>query len=193
MTAIIYIEMRRSKADTSQTRERIVKTAASEFRRNGIAATGLSDIMAAAGLTHGGFYRHFESKDQLAVEACRDALESMTGGMAARVDLTAVVSNYLSSKHRDRPENGCPLAALGSELGRAEEPLQAAATDGYLHMVQVIAKSLVDLPAREAQTRAMVIASAMIGALTISRIVKDTAASDAVLSATRKTILENLC
>jgi TetR/AcrR family transcriptional repressor of nem operon len=127
--------MRRSKAEATQTRERIVKTAAAEFRRNGIAATGLSDLMAAAGLTHGGFYRHFDSKDQLAVEACRDALVSMTDGMAAQDDLAVVVSNYLSPKHRDCPENGCPLAALGSEFGRADESLRAEAADGYLRMV----------------------------------------------------------
>ena len=185
--------MRRSKAETAQTRERIVKTAAAQFRRNGIAATGLSDLMATAGLTHGGFYRHFDSKDQLATEACRDALVTMTGGMAAKDDLAAVVNNYLSPKHRDCPENGCPLAALGSELARADEPLRSEAADGYLRLVEVIANRLTHLPARTAQTRAMVIASSMIGAVTVSRIVKDTAASNAVLSAARKSILEDLC
>jgi TetR/AcrR family transcriptional regulator, transcriptional repressor for nem operon len=193
MTSIIYVDMRRSKADTSETRERIVKTAASEFRRSGIAATGLSELMATVGLTHGGFYRHFDSKEQLAVEACRDALVSMTDGMAAKDDLAVVVNNYLSPKHRDCPESGCPLAALGSEFGRADEGLRAEAADGYLRMVQVIASRLVDLPPREARTRAMVIASAMIGAVTVSRIVKETPTSDAVLSGMRKSILEDLC
>jgi TetR/AcrR family transcriptional regulator, transcriptional repressor for nem operon len=185
--------MRRSKAEAFQTRERIVKTAASEFRRNGIAATGLSELMAAAGLTHGGFYRHFASKEQLAVEACGDALVSMTDGMAAKDDLAAVVNHYLSPRHRDCPESGCPLAALGSELGRADEPLRSAAADGYRRLVEVIASRLTHLPARAAQTRAMVIASSMIGAITVSRIVNGGAASEAVLSGMRKSILEDLC
>ena len=67
--------MRRSNQEAAETRRRIVKTAAAEFRRHGIAETGLSDVMAVAGLTHGGFYRHFASKDQLVAEACADAVD----------------------------------------------------------------------------------------------------------------------
>jgi TetR/AcrR family transcriptional regulator, transcriptional repressor for nem operon len=67
--------MKKSKLEAAETRRRIVKTAAAEFRRNGIHATGLSDVMAAAGLTHGGFYRHFDSKDELVAEACAAAME----------------------------------------------------------------------------------------------------------------------
>ena len=75
--------MRKSKQEAAATRQRIIKAAAAAFRKNGIAGTGLSDLMAAAGLTHGGFYRHFDSKDQIVAEACTAAAESLVGRLAA--------------------------------------------------------------------------------------------------------------
>ena len=114
--------MKKSKLETAETRRRIVKTAAAEFRRNGIHATGLSDLMAAAGLTHGGFYRHFDSKDQLVAEACAAAtvtLGETTDASAChgvgKDALEAIVASYLSADHRDNPLDGCVLAGLGSE------------------------------------------------------------------------------
>src|SRR5262249_55163595 len=119
--------MRKSKQETALTRARIVKAAASEFRQHGIVATGLADLMSAAGLTHGGFYRHFASKDQLVAEARPAALAATTDKFAAtasrepgRRGLEAVVCKYLSTVHRDNRREGCPLAALGSELARAD-------------------------------------------------------------------------
>ena len=100
--------MRKSKQEAAVTRRRIIKTAAAAFRKNGIAGTGLSDLMAAAGLTHGGFYRHFDSKDQIVAEACAAAAESAIEQMAApaskkspRSGLKPIVENYLSPAHRD--------------------------------------------------------------------------------------------
>jgi TetR/AcrR family transcriptional repressor of nem operon len=115
--------MRRSKADTARTRERIVETASEQFRRHGISDAGLSRLMAAAGLTHGGFYRHFASKDQLVSEACHKALLSLTDGLAARVAgksrnqaLPLLLEKYLSRNHRDQPATGCVLAAWAASL-----------------------------------------------------------------------------
>jgi TetR/AcrR family transcriptional repressor of nem operon len=126
--------------------QRIVKAAAAEFRKNGIAGTGLSDLMAAAGLTHGGFYRHFDSKNQIVVEACTAAMESLVVQLAAAVSrkspqrgLKAIVESYLSAAHRDEPAGGCPLAALGSEIDRAGKRTRAAATQALLQLVGVIA------------------------------------------------------
>jgi TetR/AcrR family transcriptional repressor of nem operon len=188
--------MRRSKSAAAETRERIVKTAAAEFRRHGIAATGLSELMAAAGLTHGGFYRHFRSKDQLVGEACHTALVAGTEAIAATMGeppskggLEALVNKYLSAKHRDHPENGCALAALGSELGRAKDAAREAATDGYLRLVKVIASQITGLSAREAETRAMAIAASMIGAMTVARFAADHRISDQVLTAAKDYIL----
>src|SRR5690348_18403319 len=112
--------MRRSKQDAAETRQRIVSAAAAEFRRNGISDTGLKDLMKAAGLTHGGFYKHFESKDQLVAEACAAAVDAAIAswGMEAQPMINAAVAAYLSTRHRDDPASGCPLAAIGSELTR---------------------------------------------------------------------------
>src|SRR6266478_7826505 len=111
--------MRKSKQEAAITRQRIVKAAAAEFRRNGIAGTGLADLMAAAGLTHGGFYRHFDSKDQIVAEACTAAAETLLRQLAAPVakkssrrGLKTIVEKYLSAAHRDEPADGCPIAAL---------------------------------------------------------------------------------
>src|SRR5262245_16320522 len=114
--------MRRSKQDAAATRERIVRESAAAFRKNGIAATGLSEVMAAAGLTHGGFYRHFASKDQLVAEACGAAAKALAEQLAAssskkspRDGLKTIVKRYLGAAHRDEPEDGCPVAARSEE------------------------------------------------------------------------------
>src|SRR5882672_12890105 len=98
--------MRRSKQETAATRERIVRAAAGEFREHGIVATGLADLMGAAGLTHGGFYRHFDSKDRLVSEASADAFAAKIGEMEAsasaakgRKALEAIANDYLSPEH----------------------------------------------------------------------------------------------
>ena len=112
--------MRKSREEAAQTRRRIVEAASCEFRKNGIVATGLNDLMKAAGLTHGGFYKHFESKDQLVAEATTVALDALLEGMAAHPTINAAVAAYLSTRHRDNPASGCPLVAIGSELSRSD-------------------------------------------------------------------------
>src|SRR5262245_57866054 len=109
--------MRKSKLEAAETRRRIIRTAAAEFRRKGIRSTGLSDVMATAGLTHGGFYRHFASKDQLVAEACAAAMASLDETAAAsacrgagKQGLAALLTNYLSTGHRDNVADGCPFA-----------------------------------------------------------------------------------
>src|SRR3984957_2011925 len=103
--------MRKSREEAAQTRKRIVTAAATEFRKNGIVATGLNDLMKAAGLTHGGFYKHFESKDQLVTEACAEAVEKMIEYVSiAAAGGTPVVETYLSTGQPDNPAAGCPLS-----------------------------------------------------------------------------------
>jgi TetR/AcrR family transcriptional repressor of nem operon len=180
--------MRKSKQETALTRERIVKAAASEFRQHGIVATGLNDLMSAAGLTHGGFYRHFESKDQLVAEACSAAIATMTERVASsasrkrgRKGLETAVADYLSTEHRDNRRDGCPLAALGGEMARADTQTRAAATAGFLKLVDALVGGFDYGTPDEARRRAMVAALTMIGALTISRVVTDRALSNAIL------------
>jgi TetR/AcrR family transcriptional repressor of nem operon len=180
--------MRKSKQEAAETRRRIVKAAAAEFRQNGIGGTGLSDLMAAAGLTHGGFYRHFDSKDQIVAEACTAAAKSLAEQLAASASkkspqrgLKAIVENYLSAAHRDEPADGCPLAALGSEIARGDERTRAAATQALLKFVEIIASQFGKTRPDVARRRALVAAATMIGALTMSRIVTDSELSAAIL------------
>src|SRR5258708_87140 len=172
--------MRKSKQETALTRERIVKAAASEFRQHGIVATGLNDLMSAAGLTHGGFYRHFESKDQLVAEACSAAIATMTERVASsasrkrgRKGLETAVADYLSAEHPDNPRDGSPLAPAGSEMARADTQTRAAATAGVLKLVDALVGGFDDGAPDEARRRAMVAALTMIAALTISPVATD--------------------
>jgi TetR/AcrR family transcriptional repressor of nem operon len=167
--------MRKSKEEAAQTRKRIVTAAAGEFRKNGIVATGIADLMTAAGLTHGGFYKHFESKDQLVAEACAEAVETAIFERlgAAVSEGAGAAAAYLSTGHRDNPATGCPLSAIGSELARSHEQTRAAATAGFLRLVEIMAGQFGKLPPATARRRALVAVSTMIGALTMSRIVTD--------------------
>jgi TetR/AcrR family transcriptional regulator, transcriptional repressor for nem operon len=185
--------MRKSKQEATATRQRIIKAAAAAFRKNGIAGTGLSDLMAAAGLTHGGFYRHFDSKDQIVAEACTAAVDSLVEQLAAaasgkspRRGLKTIVENYRSAAHRDEPADGCPLAALGSEMARADEATRAAATEAFLKLVNVIAAQFGKVRPDVARRRALIVAAAMIGALTMARIVTNSELSAAILQQTEK-------
>jgi TetR/AcrR family transcriptional repressor of nem operon len=189
--------MRKSKADTARTRERIVETASKQFRQHGISDAGLSRLMAAAGLTHGGFYRHFASKDQLVTEACHKALLSLTDGLGAFIAgkppnhaLPLLLEKYLSRNHRDQPATGCVLAALGSELARSDAATRDAATNGFLRLAGLIARQLKTFPPDEAQDRSLAIAAAMVGAITLSRIVTDAPTSNALLRGTKNYILK---
>ena len=179
--------MRKSKQEAAKTRERIVTVAAEEFREHGIVATGLADLMSAAGLTHGGFYRHFDSKDELVKEASAAALATMLDGLAAasrkrgRTGLKNVAAKYLSTEHRDHPREGCPLAALGSELARADAETRDAATAGFLRLVDILAEQFDQTHPSEGKKKASVAAVTMIGALTMSRIVTDAALSKSLL------------
>jgi TetR/AcrR family transcriptional repressor of nem operon len=183
--------MKKSKLETAETRRRIVRAAAAEFRRNGIHATGLCELMAAAGLTHGGFYRHFDSKDQLVAEACAAGMGAEVGGAAACPDfgkggLKEMAASYLSTVHRDNPGEGCLLAGLGSELARSGDKTRAAASAGVLKLAEIIAAEYGRTNPESAKGRALVALSAMIGAITLSRIVTDPKISAAILDYTRK-------
>ena len=184
--------MRRSKEDTAETRRNIVKTAGIRLRQNGICETGLADLMESAGLTHGGFYRHFDSKDQLVSEASADAFAANIGEMEAaastakgRKALEAIANAYLSPEHRKDRAHGCPLAALGSELARSEKSTRSAATEGILKMITTVAERMKNPNTDRVKKSASVFVATMLGALTISRIVADPKASNEILAAAR--------
>jgi TetR/AcrR family transcriptional repressor of nem operon len=185
--------MRKSQKEAARTRERIVETAAAEFRQKGVSGTGLADVMAAAGLTHGGFYRHFQSKDQLVSEACSLAIDSVTrlfetalSGGGERHAFQTMAAGYLSEQHRDDPSGGCPFAALGSELARADENTRAIATEGLSKILDLMVQHAPGLRADVAKRRAVVALSTMVGALTLARIVSDPKLSALLLAEAAK-------
>jgi TetR/AcrR family transcriptional regulator, transcriptional repressor for nem operon len=185
--------MRKSNAETAETRQRIVDVAARAFRSKGIQATGVADIMSAAGLSHGGFYRHFDSKDQLVAEACEAGIGDVIGTLgAAAGELTgkeafqAIVAAYVSESHRDAPEHGCPLAGMGSELAHADDDTRAAAARGFDQIVDVMAAHIRRRHRGAARSEAVFALSAMIGAITMARIIGDPDASTAVLHDVRQ-------
>ena len=190
--------MRKSKVETARTRKRIVKAAGAEFAANGISEAALARVMAAAGLTHGGFYRHFASKDQLVLEACGKTFFSLIAGLESLVHqkprgkaLPLLVGHYVSRAHRDQPRTGCPLAALGSELARRDKRTRHAAIEGFLQLSRLIASHLETVPFRKRAERSMAIVSAMVGAVTLARIAPDSRISDSVLVATRDYIIRS--
>jgi TetR/AcrR family transcriptional regulator, transcriptional repressor for nem operon len=190
--------MKRSKADTAETRRHIVETASHQFRKHGIDSIGLADIMAEAGLTHGGFYRHFASKEQLVEEACAASLHDLTemfrkvaSGKAPPQRLKAIAAAYLSENHRDDPKDGCPLAALGAELARSERSTRKAMTESFKRLVDVIADQLAPLPTETAKRKALAAISTMVGALTLSRMVSDAELSESILAQARRQLIES--
>jgi TetR/AcrR family transcriptional regulator, transcriptional repressor for nem operon len=191
--------MRKSRVETVKTRERIVKAASAEFAAHGISEAGLARVMAAAGLTHGGFYRHFASKDQLVLEACSKTVLSLIAGMELLINgkphepaLALLVGHYVSRAHRDRPRTGCPLAALGSELARRDTRTRDAAMGGFLQLSRLIASHLETAPSRKRAEMSMAIVSAMVGAIILARIAPDSRTSDSVLVATRDYIIQSV-
>jgi TetR/AcrR family transcriptional repressor of nem operon len=191
--------MRKSKTETAKTRERILEAASAQFLSHGITEAGLARLMRAAGLTHGGFYRHFASKDQLVAEACSQAVLSLTSGLESQIQgkppdqaLPLLVGKYLSRSHRDQPATGCVLAALGSELARADAKTREAATEGFLDLSRLIAGQLKNVSAKKAEAQSMAIAAAMIGAMTVARIVPDPRISNSILVGTREQILKSV-
>lgn len=186
------IEMKKSKAETAETRQKIVETASRLFRDDGIHATGLADVMTAAGLTHGGFYRHFDSKDQLVAEAfCSgsdalyDTVEAVIGTKTGPRALKAVVDNYLDEDHKDNPGSGCAFASMGIELARADEETRAAVSRAFVRLADAIAKHMPDKKPQAAQSDALFMLSAMIGALTMARAVNDPKLSATILRAAK--------
>ncbi len=179
--------MRFDKGHKAATRQRIVETAAAKFRKEGVAGVGIAGLMAEAGLTHGGFYAHFESKEALVREAIDAALDETR----ARMDRAAVkndagieglIRNYLRPSHRDMPERGCAIASLAAEIARHEPETIAAFSARVQAFLERIAGYLPEtLRADEKQQKAVGILSVMLGALQLSRVMVDAKLSDAVL------------
>ena len=169
------------------THERIVETAARAIRRSGYSGTGVAELMKEAGLTHGGFYAHFESRDGMLAEAADRAgaetvafLTRVAAAAPAKKALDAMLRIYLSKEHVEAAESGCAVAALGSEMPRQSSKVRRAATRRIKEMIDLFARQSPDWGQPGAHERALVTLSTAVGALILARAVDDPKLSDAL-------------
>ena len=176
--------MRYEKGHKEATRQKIVETAATEFRRSGIEGIGVADIMARTGLTHGGFYSHFKSKEELVRAALEEA------GRKSRLrkiadeggTLEDLIEWYMRPEHRDAPERGCAIAALVADVGR--HPLETRKNfTGSVERLLAIIESRLPGGAGGRRKRAIGVFSVMLGALQLARTVSDKKLSDQLIEA----------
>lgn len=180
------------------THERIVNAAARAIRRSGYDGTSVADIMKEAGLTHGGFYAHFTSREAMLAEAA-DLAGAEAVAMTARVAadsppdqaLRRMVGAYLSKEHVNNIESGCPVAALGSEMPRQAPEVRRAATRRIKEMIDGVARQMPDWGQPGSHERALVTVSAMVGTLLLSRAVDDPRLSDELPAGCRETLRPN--
>ncbi len=160
--------------------ERIVEAASRAIRRSGYDGTGVADIMKEAGLTHGAFYAHFESREAMLAEAA-DRAGAAVNAAASRLlatvppedALRTLIEAYFSKVHVDGIETGCPVSALGSEMPRQSPEVRRAATLRIKEMIDLIARQMPDWGQPAAHERALVTAATMVGALVLSRAVDE--------------------
>lgn len=177
--------MRVSREKAAENREKIVEAAARLFREHGFDGIGVDAIMKEAGLTHGGFYGHFYSKDELAAEAVTKALELGNEKMNRFSDLGRYVSAYLSDRHCADRGDGCGLAALGADAAREGNGVRRAITGYVTERIASIGR-LFGGTAEAKRKRAIATLSGIVGALTIARAVDDPALSREILAAARE-------
>ena len=178
--------MRFAKGHKEETRQRIIEVASAMFRRDGVEAVGIAGLMAEAGLTHGGFYAHFSSKEELVREAMLWAFEHSrlrreTGGDKAAA-LEELIRVYLRPAHRDTPERGCVVAALVGEIARHEAATRTVFSEKLGALTKRIADLLPDSVAEtERAATAAAIFGTMLGTLQMARVVTDAARSEEIL------------
>lgn len=172
--------MRYEKGHKEATRRKIVEVASKRFRQDGVEAVGVAGLMADAGLTHGGFYAHFDSKEDLVRQAVGLALDRSAAILDTAVaggELEAIIRRYLSPQHRDHPGEGCVTAALASEIARRPESTRQALAAGFDRLAAALEAKLPFTDADERRKRAGAILSVMIGALQLARVETDEARS----------------
>jgi TetR/AcrR family transcriptional regulator, transcriptional repressor for nem operon len=180
--------VRVTREQAAANRERILDVAGTLFREHGFDGIGVADIMKRAGLTHGGFYGHFASKDDLAAEITTRVLrndgwlERLTG--RANPTIADVARSYLTPRHRDNPGNGCLFAAIGSDVARQPRSVRRAFTDGLRFRVEMLRNLLPGRSAKARRERALATMAGLIGGLILARAVDDPTLSNEILEAT---------
>jgi TetR/AcrR family transcriptional regulator, transcriptional repressor for nem operon len=186
------LSMRVSREKAAETRERILDAASALFRAKGFGGIGVADIMKAADLTHGGFYGHFASKEDLVAEASRRstarAAASWERVVAAAPDkpYAALLDHYLAASHRDEPGKGCAFAALGADAARGNAAVRKAFAEGLRPLLDIITNALPGFSKPARRRKAVAAMSTLVGALTLARAVDDPALSNEILDAARQ-------
>jgi TetR/AcrR family transcriptional regulator, transcriptional repressor for nem operon len=186
--------MRVSRVQAEKNRLAVIDAAARLFRERGFNGIGLDEVMKAAGLTHGGFYKQFKSKEELTVEACDRALATSVEVWAQTVKsgadpFAALIRSYLSNSHRDDGGKGCPLVALGADAARHSPTLRRSFEAGIKAHLDVLDRTMPPVSAAAARDSSIAALSMMIGALLMSRVVEDKALSRRILDAAARSLL----
>jgi TetR/AcrR family transcriptional repressor of nem operon len=188
--------MRYSKEHKQETHARIVKKASVRLREKGAHGIGVADLMKEAGLTHGGFYAHFDSREALVIEAFGYAMDRATERwrtIAAETPvekrLSTIVDSYVSAVHRDDPGRGCAVPTLGAEIARESARTRKAFSAKLEQLIEVVAEQIPDVPRKTARRQAMGMMATMMGALVMSRVAGSGELSDEILAAGREAAL----
>jgi TetR/AcrR family transcriptional repressor of nem operon len=179
--------MGHSRAEKAKTHEKIVALASRRFREKGLAGIGIAELMKEAGLTAGGFYKHFSSRDEFVAEAVGSALggwkrkldAAAAGG--SRVTYQSLVDDYLSEAHRDRPGTGCPVSALAGEIARTEKQTRALVTQEAKDNIELLTRLIGE--EKDARSWAILTYCALVGAIGMARAVSDGKLSREMLKA----------
>ncbi|MFB6449618.1 TetR/AcrR family transcriptional regulator [Bradyrhizobium tunisiense] len=189
--------MRYSREHKQETHDRIVKKASVRLREKGAHGIGVADLMKEAGLTHGGFYAHFDSREALVMEAFAYAMDrsmdhwrKLADEAAPEKRLALVADSYLSTLHRDNPGTGCSIPALGAEIAR-ESPKTRKAFAGKLdEMIELLADYIPNIPRKAARKQAIATLATMAGTMLLARVAGSSELSDEVLKAGRDSTLD---
>ncbi|MBC7585809.1 TetR/AcrR family transcriptional regulator [Tardiphaga sp. vice352] len=191
--------MRYSKEHKLETHARIVKKASVRLREKGAHGIGVADLMKDAGLTHGGFYAHFDSREALVVEAFGYAMDRsmerwrhLAGQAAPQDRLAAIVEAYLSPQHRDNPGHGCAVPALGAEIARESPKTRKAFAAKLDQMITMMAEQFTAEAGKSARQQAMAALATMMGTLVMARVAGSGELSEELLSAGRDAVLARI-
>ena len=179
-----------SKSDKAETHTRIVKVAAKRFRELGLEGIGVADVMREAGVTVGGFYKHFGSRDELIVEALAAAFKDLDIWEEHTADMAHLLQNYLTEAHRDAPGTGCAMGALVGDMTRGSKSARALYTARVKRSLAFFSALLPSSRRSDKRRRALLILSALLGAINLSRAVSDPNLSREILHGVREELID---
>jgi TetR/AcrR family transcriptional repressor of nem operon len=188
--------MRYSREHKKETHARIVRKASVRLREKGAHGIGVADLMKEAGLTHGGFYAHFDSREALVIEAFNYAMDRSTERWRKLAEETppekrfaAIVDAYMTTIHRDDPGHGCAVPTLGPEIARESAKTRKAFTARFDEMIEMMADQLPELPRKAARAQAIAAVATMAGALVLSRVAGSGEFSEEILAVGKQAVL----